>query len=218
MRTLSKSGYEELLARSEIVEKDRHGVKVVRLSGGNYLKTFWYRRLISSRRIYPEWLRFVLHAGALRRRNIPTVTVLETLRIPHLKRTAVIYAPLEGRTLRQAQKAGDFDSAFAGRLGRFIAALHRQGIDFHSLHMGNILQCPDQTYGLIDISNMRIVPWPLSSAARLRNFNHLFRYSNDLRILTEAGIQEFIAGYMEACSSPQLRHRLLKTYQQWAEK
>lgn len=94
MRNLSKSEYETWLAQAEILEQDGNGVKVIRLPDGNVLKTFWYRKVFSSRRLYPERVRFILHAGALRRRGIATVTVLETVRIPHLHRTAVIYRPL----------------------------------------------------------------------------------------------------------------------------
>lgn len=210
MRTLSKSGYDELLSRSVIIEKDRHGIKVVRLSDGNFLKTFWYRHRISSRRIYPEWLRFVLHAGALKRRGIPTVTVLETVRIPHLRRTGVIYQPLAGRTLRQVAKAGEFSAELTAGLGAFMAGLHRKGVHFQSLHLGNVLLCPDGAFGLIDIASMKIFPWPLGANTRMRNFIHLFRYPLDLQTLTESGIQSFMNGYLQEQSSPRLKRGLQK--------
>jgi hypothetical protein len=196
MRTLSNDQYDALLMQSDVIEKDRHGIKVVRLSDGNFLKTFWYRHRISSRRLYPEWLRFVLHAGALKRREIPTVTVLESVRIPHLQRTAVIYQPLPGRTLRQVAADGEFDAALAEKLGRFVAQLHRKGVHFHSLHLGNVLLCSDGTFGLIDISDMKIFPWPLWANTRMRNFVHLFRYPQDLQILTDAGLRNFMDGYL----------------------
>lgn len=214
MRTVSQSEYEKLLKESEVVEQDRHGIKVVRMPDGNFLKTFWCRRLVSSRRVYPEWLRFTLHAGALRRRDISTVEVRETVRIPHLKRTGVIYRPLEGKTLRQKAAAGEFDGALAERLGGFVAQLHRKGIHFHSLHLGNVLFYPDGSFGLIDISDMRIFLWPLGANTRMRNFNHLFRYKEDLQILNKAGMQEFLNGYLNA-SSPEITHDLQKTVQCW---
>jgi hypothetical protein len=192
MRTLSKSEYEEILAQSEIVEQDQHGVKVLRRNDGSYFKTFWYRRLISSRRLYPEWLRFVLHEGALRRRGISTVTVLETLRIPHLKRTAVIYRPLEGRILRQVAKTGEFDAALAGQLGT-----------------------PDGTLGLIDISNMRIFPWPLWANTRMINFIHLFRYPEDLQTLTGAGLRNFRDGYLAGQSAPRMEKTLRSAFERF---
>lgn len=210
MRTLSKTEYAKLLAQSEIIQKDRAGVKVLRQPDGNFLKTFWCRESASSRRIYPEWFRFVQHAEALQQRGIPTVTVEEALRIPHLKRTAVIYRPLEGRTLRQVAKAGEFDAALAARLGRMIAGLHGKGVYFHSLHLGNVLLCPDGTLGLIDISNMRLFPWPLRAGTRMRNLTHLLRYPEDLQILTQSGMEEFIEGFLESRKIPHFRRRLQK--------
>jgi tRNA A-37 threonylcarbamoyl transferase component Bud32 len=208
MRTLSKTEYDKLLARSEIIQKDRSGVKVLRQPDGDFLKTFWCRESASFRRIYPEWFRFVQHAEALQRRGILTVTVKEALRIPHLKRTAVIYRPLEGRTLRQVAAAGEFDAALAARLGRMIAGLHSKGVYFHSLHLGNVLLCPDGTFGLIDISNMRIFPWSLSAGVRMRNLTHLFRYPEDRQILTQAGIEGFTQGFLEIGEIPDFRCRL----------
>jgi hypothetical protein len=136
------------------------------------------------------------------------VTVLETVRIPHLKRTAVIYRPLEGRTLRQVAHSGEFDAALAGRLGRLIAGLHRKGVHFHSLHMGNVLLCPDGTLGLIDIFNMIILPWLLLPDMRMRNFCHLFRCENNFEILTHAGIREFMDQYIRKQPVSWIKQRL----------
>lgn len=208
MRTLSKTDYDELLAQSEIIEQDRNGIKVLRLPDGNLLKTFWYRHLVSSRRIYPEWLRFTRNAGALKRRAVSTVTVLETVRIPHLQRTGVIYRPLTGRTLRQVAKDGEFNAELAGRLGQFVAMLHRKGIHFRSLHLGNVLLCPDGNFGLIDISDMKIFLWPLLPDMRMRNFYHLFRYERDFEMLTCAGMREFLEQYINQQPAPRIRRRL----------
>ena len=204
MRTILKSEYEEMLQGGDIIEQYehevKHGVKVLFRADGLFLKTFRHRRRISSRRIYPEWLRFTLHAKSLARRAIPTLTVQEAIRIPHLNLTGVIYRPLAGRTLRQVATAGEFDAALAGRLGSFVATLHQKGIHFHSLHLGNILLCPDEKFGLIDISDMKTFPWPLFASTRRRNFNHLFRYEQDSKTVRDAGFQEFISGYLSACS------------------
>ena len=198
MRTLSKTEYEEILQGGDAIERyDEHGVKVLRRADGLFLKTFRYRRRISSRRIYPEWLRFTLHAKSLARRAIPTITVQEAIRIPYLNLTGVIYRPLAGRTLRQVASSGEFDGALAGRLGAFMARLHRQGIHFRSLHLGNVVLCPDGALGLIDISDMKTFLWPLAAGTRRRNFTHLFRYKEDVEILTEAGVSEFLSGYLK---------------------
>jgi hypothetical protein len=216
MRTLSKTDYAALLVQSKIVEQDGFGVKVILQPDGNYLKTFWFRRVLSSRRLYPESLRFILHAKSLNRRGIATVDVIEQLRIPHLKRTGVLYRPLAGRTLRQVAAAGEFDSVLAGRLGAFIAELHGKGIFFRSLHLGNVLLCPDGGLGLIDISNMRVFLRPLSVRLRRRNFSHLLRYAEDLKTITAAGVGFFKDGYLKERSCLQLAQALDAVFNRYA--
>jgi hypothetical protein len=63
--------------------------------------------------------------------------------------------------------------------------------------LGNVLLCPDGRFGLIDISSMKIFPWPLWANTRMRNFVHLFRYPQDLQILTDAGLRNFMDGYSD---------------------
>jgi hypothetical protein len=48
-------------------------------------------------------------------------------------------------------------------LARFIRHLHRQGVYFRSLHLGNILQLPGGNYGLIDILDLQHKRRPLNS-------------------------------------------------------
>ena len=215
MRTLSKDKYEALLAQSEIIEKDRHGIKVVRLPDGNFLKTFWFRRVVSSRRIFPEAYRFSMNAKALQRRGIPTVIVRKRIQIPHLNRTGVVYHPLAGRTLRQVAKAGEFNAALARQLGAFIAGLHRQGVYFRSLHLGNVVLCPDGSMGLIDISNLTAYPWSLGQRTCLRNLFHLFRYPNDSQMISDAGTHNFMDGYLEEKFCPRMQRRMNRKIQRW---
>lgn len=217
MRTLRQADFDTLVNRGRILEQDGHGIKVVRLADGTFLKTFWHRRRFSSRRLYPEWLRFVLHERALKRRGIPTVTVAETLRIPHLKRTAVRYHPLEGVTLRELAGTGRFTAELATALGRFVAGLHEAGVHFHSLHLGNILRCPKGEFGLIDISNMRVFPWPLWTRTRARNLGHVLRYPEDREALVRAGAGAFQNGYLDRTTTPRLERMLSTTLERYSE-
>lgn len=205
IKTLSKCEYEELIEGADILEQDRHGVKVLRLKDGLFLKTFWYRRRFSSRRLYPEWLRFSVHAEALVRRDIPTVTVVDLFRIPHLGRTAVLYKPLKGHALRQVARSGEFNEKLAGRAGELIARLHQKGIYFRSLHFGNIILGSDGSMGLIDISCMKLYPWPLFRGARVRNLEHLLRYDEDLKIIRDAGWDSFVRGYLNGVTKEKFR-------------
>ncbi len=209
MKTIDKDGYERLLSHAEVLERDKFGDKVLRLDSGFFLKLFRVKRVISFKRLYPEYLRFSLHASRLINLGIPTVTVIEPVKVPHLNRTGVLYDPLEGRTLRQVAADGGVTSKLAERLGGFIATLHEKGVYFRSLHLGNIILGPDEELGLIDVADMRIFPWSLWKNTCVRNFHHLLRYPQDMKTLHEAGIETFVRGYTKKRGNPWIEKRLI---------
>ena len=213
MRILGRNEYQTLLDRSEVLERDRYGDKVLRTDDGLFLKMFRIRRLISSKVLFPESLRFALNAKSLKKRDIATVTVTERVKIPHLKRSGIFYHPIEGRTFRQVAQAGEIDAGLVCRLGEYIAQLHKKGVYFRSLHLGNVILCPDGSMGLIDIADMQASPWPIRMSARIRNFRHLLRYPQDVKVLSEAGIESFVDGYTK--DYPQIETKLNSEIKKW---
>jgi hypothetical protein len=112
--------------------------------------------------------------------------------------TAVLYVPLAGYTVKKLLDGQIFNKDIAHGLGVFVARLHQLGIHFRSLHMGNILVMPDGQYGLIDISDMNIYPWPLFCNTRVRNFRHLCRYPEDIQKLGNASWESLLQGCFAA--------------------
>lgn len=179
MQTLSHDQYLSLRANAMVLERDRHGEKVLALADGSYLKLFRRKRLISSAAWYPYARRFADNAEALAQRGIPCPVVNEVYRIPSISRDAVLYRPLEGQTLRQLVRAGAGSDALRKQLFLFVGELHEKGVYFRSLHLGNIILNPIQQLGLIDIADMRTSSRPLPANQRRRNLRHLFRDPQD---------------------------------------
>lgn len=196
-KRLAEKDYQALCKGAEVIEKDHDGYKVLRLADGSFLKLFVVKSRFSSARLMPYSTRFARHAMNLRKLGIHTVDIIRCYRIPSIRRTAVHYRPLPGTTLRQALPI--MDDARRHKLledtGRFIASLHKQGVYFRSAHMGNIVQQPDGTLGLIDIADMRFNHGALNKELRLRNFRHMARYQADVEYLLENDC--FISAYME---------------------
>lgn len=189
------------LADATVVERDPRGIKVLRLPNGHYLKVFRLRHRYGWARLHGYAQRFCKHAQKLQARKIPTVRVLQCLRVEdetllhyplgekplHAKTTStapgfrhtyvVAYAPLEGETLKHLLEQARLTDKHVAQLGAFIAQLHASGIYFRSLHLGNIVLTPDAQMGLIDIADMDIYRWPLWFSTRLRSFRHLTRYA-----------------------------------------
>jgi len=196
LRILEHDDYLALRADARVLERDRHGDKVLMLSEGSYLKLFRRKRLISSAAWYPYAKRFADNALALAERDIPCPEVIGLYRIPSVSRDAVRYRPLEGQTLRQLVRSGADTAGLRERLGRFVAELHEAGVYFRSLHLGNIVLTPAGTLGLIDIADLRAGRRPIPPHRRRRNLQHLLRDEQD-RAWLQAGGTAFDAAYRQ---------------------
>lgn len=183
---LSNGRLASLTANAQILEEDSLGPKVYRLANGNFLKLFRRKRLLSSALLVPYSDRFWRNAARLTELGIPTLTPLELYRLENSSLSAVLYNPLQGRTLKDIYL--DEPDAFGKHLQTlvdFIRTLHCRGIYFRSLHLGNIVLTPEGALGLIDIADLSFQRRPLSKAKARRNLAHFERF------LKHNGLAEF---------------------------
>jgi hypothetical protein len=192
---LTLEALQGMLNGAHVSEQDERGYKVVRLQTGDKLKIFRVRRKISGARIYSHARRFMRNAERLQKLGVRTVTCKRLYHFSNSTDTAVLYIPLAGYTVKKLLDGHLLNQEMALYLGVFIAKLHQLGIHFRSLHMGNIVVMPDGQYGLIDISDMSIYPWPLFCNTRVRNFRHLLRYPEDIKRLGKLNWQSLQDGY-----------------------
>lgn len=209
MKKLSAAELQELLRDSTTIEQDGHGVKVARLSKGEFIKIYRRKRLLSSSLWSLPSRRFANNATHLNLLGITAPSVKDLLTIPELRLNAVIYCPLPGDTLRNRWKS--LDPAEREReiehFGVFIGTLHELGIYFRSLHLGNVLKLPDEQFGLIDLSDMSISERPLANWKRRRNLRHMLRYQEDAQWLQQQHRQAWLRGYARICGA-HAAHRL----------
>jgi len=201
---LTKLPYEKYLTLrdgAEILASDSFGEKVLRLKDGTITKLFRTKRIISSALLYPYATRFVENAAKLKDMGIRTVTIIDSYKIPAIKRTAVHYMELEGETLRNHIMHYPLNGDIAKKLAAFIARLHNEGVYFRSVHFGNLLITPDNSFGLIDIADMKIKSHSLNIGKRIRNFHHLTRYEIDRNYLKQQK-EIFIREYLKICNFP----------------
>lgn len=195
MKSITQKELERLIDSGEILEKDRYGVKVVRLIDDRYLKIFNNRPGYSAAKIFPRSKRFANNAKKLKKRRITTVGIIELFNTIDAKRNCVIYHGIPGKTLREVMRNDPENTDLSRKAGAYIAQLHDAGVMFRSLHFGNIIQLADGSFGLIDVADMRVHLFPLSRWQRQRNFQHIFRYKKDY-LSIECGA--FVDGYVEA--------------------
>ena len=178
-KILSEQEYESLCCDAEVI---RSG-KVLELSNGDILKLYRVKRVISSAVFLPYSKRFYRNALQLQCLGIATVEAKRLFRIPSIGRSAVLYAPLPGVTLRDFAQDNGLPQCIAEQLGVFIAMLHDKGIYFRSLSLNNIIYTESGELGLIDFADMKIQERPLSPRKRLRNFHHVFSNVKDFGYL-----------------------------------
>ena len=182
MKHIEHQAYLALKAGAEVLEADAHGEKVLRLSDGTILKLFRRKRFFTSAALYPYALRFARNAERLRDKQIPVPRVIATVRIPSIERDAVHYQALEGVTLRQLLRQGiapEIEPAMKKSFAEFIVHLHAQGIYFRSLHLGNVVLTPQGSFGLIDFSDLRLLPCSLPLFMRRRNIQRMLGIAGD---------------------------------------
>lgn len=193
MQPLNSEQFAAMRQDAEVVEKDAHGEKVLRLTDGTYLKLFRRKSWFSKTVLFPPAVRFAENAKALQQLQIPCPRVIQLYKLTDPYRSVVHYEPLEGTTLRHLlnQQPSLEQLELFGMLAEFITHLHDLGVYFRSLHLGNIVRTPDGELGLIDISDMRCLGRPLSRQMRNRNYRHLLRYQNDWALVNPAARSAF---------------------------
>jgi tRNA A-37 threonylcarbamoyl transferase component Bud32 len=144
---------------------------------------------------------------------IPSVEIKSLFHLEKGGHTAVLYQPIKGDSIRNlANKNPNRLQKTAKNFGEFLSILHAKGIHFHSLHTGNILLLPDNSYGLIDISDMTIYPWPLTCSTRLRSFKRLCKYQEDFRVLGLSYWNQMLSAYLEAADLQTSCHNRLTQF------
>ncbi len=211
MWLMSADEYSELTEGATELLRDLHGVKVL-LTPDNYIiKLIRVKRRLSLSTIYPYSLRFRRNAKRLMTMGIPSVDVKRVFYCKHIKRHGVIYPLLEGESMEQVAGRDGMSEGLFKKMAEFVAQLHQKGINFRSLHLGNILLLPQGGFGLIDVADMRFSWSPLRIDQRKRNFRHLLRNPEQRKVFTRFGLDRFLDMYIEAAGLDERKGEKIKS-------
>jgi hypothetical protein len=199
MQTLSSAQYESLVENGRPVKQMRQGVKVWRLDDGRILKLFRPRGRFSRSRLYPPNQRFARNAARLAQLGFTSVEVQQIFWNQANGCYGVIYPELPGRTLEELLTATDDHTVVLSALAKLIADLHRAGVNFRSLHLGNVLMIESGTLALIDVQELTFRRRPLGLRARAKNLTRLLRRPQDRALLGESPFEELFSRYL-GCS------------------
>ena len=160
--------------------------------GNNIIKIFYRKRLCSIRTLLPAGKCFVRNSRALAKRDVATLSPQTYLRCKHGCCEIVIYPNLIGDTLRDTVTAENPQLLF--KFAQYLADLHRRGIFFRGIHLGNVLYNDGKFY-LIDIADLKCTFYSLLPWQRARNLRHLLNYHEDATLFNETNKKIFLETY-----------------------
>ncbi|SDI89859.1 hypothetical protein SAMN05216588_12810 [Pseudomonas flavescens] len=216
MKRMEPTQLDALLKNAKVIEEDGLGIKVAQLEDGDFLKLYRRKRLLSSDLWELPAQRFADNASGLSRLGITAPTVRDVLTISERRLSAVRYQPLAGDTLRNHLRKSEAATRARDvmRFGTFLGELHQRGVYFRSLHLGNVLLLPDGSFGLIDLSDMKLERNALPPWKRRRNFQHILRYDEDIAWLAKEHREDWVAGYGKSVS-PRSAERFDRDLNKW---
>ncbi|MGK9066714.1 BUD32 family EKC/KEOPS complex subunit [Stutzerimonas chloritidismutans] len=177
MRIVSADELEYWLAHGQVIERDARGPKVIALAEGDLLKIFHTRKHPLLARYSPPAQVFAGNCARLLELGVAAPVVTETFWLNRsVGLSGCLYEPLPGRSLDALIQQPGFLAATLAPLADFILDLHRKGIYFRSLHLGNILEVESERFGLIDVLDLQFRRAPLNRRHVERNFIHLRSY------------------------------------------
>lgn len=184
MRIVTAIEWQQWRDQGRVLEEDSRGPKVLHLTDGRLLKVFRPRRRLWLARLRPQAQRFASNAQQLLARRIQVPSVSECFWVDQRQSVSgCLYDPLPGQSMEQIYKRSRDDFAvLLPKLAGYIHELHRRGIYFRSLHLGNVLYLPDESFGLIDFLDIRFRRGALPARLVRRNLNHLRGYLERNRI------------------------------------
>lgn len=213
VHTISFSEFESLCSNAEILRWKNSFPRLMRHNDNLISKIWAKQKKPSSDWIYPYYLRFVRNARKLHSRGIIAPNVQSITKVKKTGIQIVTYEELPGASVREIIKH-DTDMVPLRELGLFIAILHKKGIFFTSLHLGNIIRLDSGDFGIIDIANTHFFLMPLGIYSRARNLSHLLSYKDDMALLCQKTNGDIVEVYLNHLSiSSQEKERLFKLIQ-----
>lgn len=208
---INSAEFDRLRKDARVLEMDLRGEKVLLTPDKHIIKLFYPRRRFTSATIYPYALRFWNHALKLHKKGIPTVRCEQLRYDRQNSRHVITYPLLAGQTLRDCLEKSQDNNDYLTKLSAFLAVLHKKGILFRSIHLGNVLVLEHGGFGLIDIADMSIQRRPLGLVKRARNFRHLLHDQADRNSLEQYGYKRFLKQYEADSGIRGFRRRLFRS-------
>jgi hypothetical protein len=160
------------------------------------IKIFNVRGLISSGFFNTYASRIIKNSLKLKIYDIPSIEITNELIFQYNRRlSGVSYKYIPGTTYRDLSHQITMD--MITDLANYISNIHKKGIYFRAMHLGNILLHNKKLF-LIDIAKIHFYPWPLFVFTRARAFRRMIKYQDDIKNFGLINYKNLISEYMNS--------------------
>jgi tRNA A-37 threonylcarbamoyl transferase component Bud32 len=196
MQKLDREQLENYISANQILYGTTERPGLMLTPDGEVVKFFYRRKKISTGTFLPQAQRFTTNSRKLLERDIPAPLVKDLIYCNEIPVHMVVYDRIEGKDLRELCQTDGVNGL--AHLPDYFAHLHKKGIYFRAVHLGNILIHADEI-SLLDISDLTTQSSPLGIFQRARNLAHLFNTEHDKAYFVTYGLDRFVQEYVASC-------------------
>jgi hypothetical protein len=158
------------------------------------IKIFNVRGYISSGFFNTYASRIIKNSIRLKEHEIPSIEITNELAFQYNNRlSGVSYKYIPGKTYRDL--GNKITKEMITDLAKYISIIHKKGIYFRAMHLGNILLHNKKLF-LIDIAKIHFYPWSLFIFTRARAFRRMIKYQDDIKHFGLINYKNLISEYM----------------------
>lgn len=158
------------------------------------IKIFNVRGYISSGFFNTYASRIIKNSIRLTEHEIPSIEITNELAFQYNNRlSGVSYKYIPGKTYRDL--GNKITKEMITDLAKYISIIHKKGIYFRAMHLGNILLHNKKLF-LIDIAKIHFYPWSLFIFTRARAFRRMIKYQDDIKHFGLINYKNLISEYM----------------------
>ena len=160
------------------------------------IKIFNVRGYISSGFFNTYASRLIKNSIKLKDYEIASIEITNELAFQYNNRlSGVSYKYIPGKTYRDL--GNKIPKDMIPDLAKYISIIHKKGIYFRAMHLGNILLHNKKLF-LIDIAKIHFYPWPLFIFTRARAFRRMIKYKDDIKNFGLINFKNLISEYMNS--------------------
>ncbi len=148
MEMITELDFKKIISNYSVIKQQLNLPKVLNTDCNKIIKIFYAKGKCSSDYFKPYALRFCKNANTLKNLGVMAPQIIKIQYCVERQVYLVYYEKIIGKDLEVLVQSGQKD--LFEKLATFLASLHEKGINFRSIHLGNLIY-QNEEMALIDI-------------------------------------------------------------------